>query len=410
MTVPGYLGRILAGPDGPAVGTCFQLDGGVLITAAHVLQSIGADTEGAVVSCDALNVGLPVGSATVARLDVVHDLAVLTTGHRLPATVSVLCTTDQHEPGQDVRITGTAQVPGAAQPHRHLDALGSWKGGTTCEDGSCWGRLSCQDVMLGMSGAPVRRAGDDAVIGVVSGRYNSADGWLRDSVWVARTEDLRPLLAGLTDLSVRAAPLTGAVDLVLTVSEQTVRLSGAGREVSAGHGGVREGLRAAVLDAHRERAHSPRIVRTASQTAAADLGVLSLRRAGRLLAESFLPPPVAEALGEVLRQADRQRLPVRLGIAAPGWPWLPWEALADPVEHRPLALHPLVTVYRRHDAPPVRPTAGPLRIVVAIAAPDGGDEVLDYENELRNVHAAVRGARGAAGTRAGAGGARRPDG
>jgi len=25
------------------------------------------------------------------------------------------------------------------------------------------------------------------VVGVVSGRYNSADGWLRDTVWVART-------------------------------------------------------------------------------------------------------------------------------------------------------------------------------------------------------------------------------
>ena len=37
---------------------------------------------------------------------------------------------------------------------------------------------------------------------------------------------------------------------------------------------------------------------------------------------------------------------------------------------------------------------GPLRIVVAIAAPDtGGGPVLDYERELRNVLAAVRAAR-----------------
>ena len=42
--------------------------------------------------------------------------------------------------------------------------------------------------------------------------------------------------------------------------------------------------------------------------------------------------------------------------------------------------------------------AGPLRIVVAIAAPDGGGSgVLDYEQELRTVLAAVRSARAGAG-------------
>jgi hypothetical protein len=42
----------------------------------------------------------------------------------------------------------------------------------------------------------------------------------------------------------------------------------------------------------------------------------------------------------------------------------------------------------------VRALAGPLRIVVAIAAPEtGGGAVLDYERELRNVLAAVRAAR-----------------
>ena len=39
-------------------------------------------------------------------------------------------------------------------------------------------------------------------------------------------------------------------------------------------------------------------------------------------------------------------------------------------------------------------SAGPLRVVMAIAAPiSGGGQVLDYERELRNVVAAVRGAR-----------------
>ena len=53
--------------------------------------------------------------------------------------------------------------------------------------------------MPGMSGAPVIRDSDGAVAGVVSGRYNSADGWLAGTVWVARTEDLLPLLDGIAE-------------------------------------------------------------------------------------------------------------------------------------------------------------------------------------------------------------------
>ena len=58
--------------------------------------------------------------------------------------------------------------------------------------------------MRGMSGAPVladQPGPAPVVVGVVSARYNSADGWGRDSVWVARTEDLAPLLAGLGEVT-----------------------------------------------------------------------------------------------------------------------------------------------------------------------------------------------------------------
>ena len=67
---------------------------------------------------------------------------------------------------------------------------------------------------------------------------------------------------------------------------------------------------------------------------------------------------------------------------------------AGPDGRGPLALHPLVSVYRKTAAAPGRRLPGPLRIVVAIAAPGtGGGGVLDYERELRNVLAAVRAAR-----------------
>ena len=42
--VPGYLGRVLDG-DGAPVGTCFQVAPGVLVTAWHVLDDIGAAAE-----------------------------------------------------------------------------------------------------------------------------------------------------------------------------------------------------------------------------------------------------------------------------------------------------------------------------------------------------------------------------
>jgi len=113
-----------------------------------------------------------------------------------------------------------------------------------------------------------------------------------------------------------------------------------------------------------------------------------------LLAESFLPQPVAEALAGLLRQAQREHAPVRVGVSAPGWTMLPWEAMPEPVSGRPLALHPLVSVYRRGRAGTPSPLPGPLRIVVAIASPDvDGGPLLDYEHELSSILDAVRGAR-----------------
>jgi len=47
---------------------------------------------------------------------------------------------------------------------------------------------------------------DGNVIGVVSSRYNSADGWLVGSIWVSRTEDVAPLLSGIADVVIGPVP------------------------------------------------------------------------------------------------------------------------------------------------------------------------------------------------------------
>ena len=302
-----------------------------------------------------------------------------------------------HGWSQPVVVTGVCEVDDPDHETHYLDAAGQWAGGTTRDRQVPLGRLSAKDVMRGMSGAPARRIGDDRVVGVVSARYNSTDGWLEHSVWVARTEDVQNLLVGVVDVSVEGAPDLGeAVDMVLSVTDSVVRLTGPATDVTAPHRGISPGLMAAVGDARRARARAGLVGRTIAPGAeqAESVGAVSLRRAGQLLAESFLPEPVADALTKVLRRAEAEHLPVRVGIDAPGWTQLPWEAIPDPVTSRPLALCPLVTVFRQVKAPKVRNIPGPLRILVAISAPEaGGGPLLDYERELRNVVAAVRGAR-----------------
>ncbi|MCX4094474.1 tetratricopeptide repeat protein [Nocardia sp. alder85J] len=396
--VPGFLGRILY-PGGVPAGTCFQAATGVLVTAAHVLRDVDAGYPGAVVRVDALAGGLAVFEAAVARVDEIHDLAVLTAATALTSSVAGWAATDVIELGTATVITGVSEVPDPHHDYRYLDAAGIWAGGTTRDEQVPLGRLKAESVMKGMSGGPVRRRSDDYVIGVVSQRYNSADGWARDSVLIARIEDLHPLLEGITAIEVTGPPpLTAAVDLVLTVTETRVRLHGGGIDVDAGHQGVRPGLAAAVTDVHRERTRraTTSITRTSVEQQAIEpaTGTVSLRRAGILAAESFLPPPITDALTNVLTRAVQAYVPVRIGIEPGPFPMVPWEALPDPVSSTPWALHPLITVYRRVAAGPVRAIAGPLRILVAIAAPtESGGPVLDYEHELRNVLKAVKGAR-----------------
>jgi hypothetical protein len=390
--VPGYLGRVLD-DGGTPVGTCFQVVPGALVTACHVLEDIGAGEEGAQVRVDPLAGGDPF-SAIVVRTDPLRDLAALSCGAGLPAVAGPLTATGELPLRELVHVTGHAVPDDPGHSYRFLDAPGEWAGGTTRDDAVPLGRMTATGVVPGMSGAPVVRDADGAVAGVVSGRYNSADGWLAGTVWVARAEDLAVLLDGIADIPLAWLSLGGPADLVLTVTAERVRLSGAGVDVAAAHRGVRSGLAEAVHDLRRQRGRAGLPVRADAETLAPVPGG-SLSRAAQLMGESFLPDPVRAELGRVLAAAERAHQPVRLGLAVPaGLAGLPWEALSRPDGLGPLALHPLVAVYRRADAAPARAMTGPLRIVVAIAAPDsGGGAVLDYERELRNVLAAVRAAR-----------------
>ena len=389
---PGFIGRVLNG-DGTPVGTCFQVAPGVLITALHVLDEIGAATGNAEVWVDPL-AGGDRFNAVVARVAAVHDLAVLTSDRALPTVVTDLTATDQLPLRTAVTVTGHAVPDDPGHSYRFLNASGEWAGWTTRDDAVPLGRMTSAAVVPGMSGAPVIRDSDGAVAGVVSGRYNSTDGWLAGTVWVARTEDLAALLAGITEVTVKQLRLAGPVDVLLTVTTDQVRLTGPGMDVAANHDGVRAGLAEAVNETRRSRARVGLPVRAPAEVRM-PAAELSLSRAARLLGKSFLPESVLGELGKVLAGAERAHQPVRLGLdVPPELAGLPWEALSSPDGRGPLALHPLVSLYRKTDAAAGRVLPGPLRIVVAISSPEtGGEPVLDYERELRNVLAAVRSAR-----------------
>ncbi|GHJ37716.1 serine protease [Streptomyces sp. TS71-3] len=196
--VPGYLGRVLA-PSGPPAGTCFQTEPGVLVTAHHVLSDIGAGHEGAPVRVDPL-AGGEAFEGTVTAVDAVHDLAVIRAERGLPSSVTGWARAEIQEPGTEVLVTGVPEVPDE-HDYRHLDTRGTYEGGTLRDDEVPLARIRADAVFRGMSGAPVRRMRDDRVVGVLIARYNSADDWLRNSTWAARSEDLARLLAGTAPIS-----------------------------------------------------------------------------------------------------------------------------------------------------------------------------------------------------------------
>ena len=247
-----------------------------------MLDELEAGGVESTVEVDALADGMAAFPATVERVDPLHDLAVLRAATGLPRSVPGLVATDDVAAATPVKVTGVSEVADV-HSYRYLTATGSWQEGTVRDNEVPLGRLKSPDVMPGMSGAPVRRLADDLVVGVVSGRYNSADGWLAHSVWVARTENLRPLLAGLVPIElVSRLRLDRGADLVLEVDQQRVTLRGAGREASAAHRGVGEGLRWAVREAREFRARSA-AYRALSVAEAGPVGLdePAVRRAGR---------------------------------------------------------------------------------------------------------------------------------
>ena len=152
----------------------------------------------------------------------------------------------------------------------------------------------------------------------MSGRYNSADGWLRGTVWVARTEHLAALCDGIAPIAL-ADPRSPAAAIDLVLGDRRTPASACGRRASTSSRRTRRRGRASPTPSttYAATAPAPAAARAAAVAETAAPGALALDRAGRLLAESFLPEPISPALGAALARAEARAQALRLGIACP---------------------------------------------------------------------------------------------
>ncbi|TXL88071.1 serine protease [Streptomyces sp. IB2014 016-6] len=201
-SVPLYVGRILS-PSGVPQGTCFQLAPGYLVTAWHVVQATLALGDDEALRVDRLSdPGAGRITARVAADDRRADLALLKADASFPESARLLRGARTVKQSEPVTVVGHAliQEAGDRPPVVWVEALGEWQGEASRADGVVLGRFYSRDILSGMSGAPVRQRNDDSVVGVVSARYNTSDGWLVHSVWASRVDELRSLCEGHVDL------------------------------------------------------------------------------------------------------------------------------------------------------------------------------------------------------------------
>ena len=417
---PGFIGQVLD-DDGATVGTCWLVAPGWVLTAAHVAQAAGADVVAASVTAErafsaaadraderAVTLWLRRGLAEtgaviegrVRRADTVVDLALVEIDAEAWDSAPAELADSTGLEGKTVVVTGMAELADAREDAALIasSTTGSWDGWGLFNDSLYLPKIKASGALPNMSGAPVLRAGVSTVLGLVRSRYNSADGWGRDIVWVVGSRAIeqfcRPLIGPL--LPPPPAP-TQAVHVVLRPTRETVSLvcEELDTRVVEPCRGARSRLFPASERLRLARRGLVEARRSGKQAPGGQVGeptplLDALEEIGSLMGEVFLPGAVGEALTRILAKARSQTIPVEFAVDPTECPeelrGLPWEGLRHPEVDGPLALHPLVVFYRLAVASPTpRRVDGPLRIVVAIAAPLDGEPKLDYESELRNI-------------------------
>ncbi|MET9239814.1 serine protease [Nonomuraea sp. NPDC003709] len=205
-----FLGRILDG-TGRRTGTCFQVADGYLVTAYHVIESA---SEGDSVQYESMD-GHMRSVAFLERFDSEHDIAVLKTHTKFARNVPFLALSDAQRPDTPIHLTGFAEIPDATRPSGYAEydfrrTTGTWEGvARESPSGVLMAQARADGTAVGMSGCPVLRTSDGAVVGILSNRYNTDSAWSAGRISIGRIEDLEPLLP--KDLSVaieRSSPYT----------------------------------------------------------------------------------------------------------------------------------------------------------------------------------------------------------
>ena len=422
---PGFIGQVLDG-GGATVGTCWLVAPGWVLTAAHVAQAAGADVVAASVTAERafsaaadraderavtlrLKRGLaetePVIEGRVRRADTVIDLALVEIdAESWGFAPAGLADSEDVKPKEVVVVTGAAELADAREDAALIasSTAGRWDGWGLYEDSVRLAKIIASGVLRNMSGAPVIRAKDSTVVGLVTGRYNSADGWGQGIVWVVGGRAIEQFCRPVVDSLLPLPPVpTQAVHVVLRPTRKTVSLvcEELGTQVVEPCPDARSRLFPASERLRLARRGLAEARRSGKQTPGGQVGeptplLDALEEIGSIMGEVFLPGAVGEALTRILTKARSQTIYVEFAVdltECPDLRGLPWEGLRHPEVGGPLALHPLVVFYRLAVASPTpRRVEGPLRIVVAIAAPLDGEPKLDYESELRNIVTSVR--------------------
>jgi hypothetical protein len=174
-----FLGTILDEEFQP-IGTCFQVADQVLVTAYHVIRDATGNHGTSVVWVKPIHA--PSGDpfrATVVAADEPHDLAVLRSERSFKASIPHLAYSDMQPANTKLALLGFGRMPEGTTESEfsYLPSSGRWEGTAEKSTGLVLAIAEASGVALGMSGCPILREGDQAVVGVLSGRYNSMDTW-----------------------------------------------------------------------------------------------------------------------------------------------------------------------------------------------------------------------------------------
>ncbi|GAA4607175.1 hypothetical protein BJY16_006194 [Actinoplanes octamycinicus] len=172
------VGRLVR--DGDGIGTAFVVSqDGLAATVAHVLAG-HRDAAWTFEPFAAPGVSLPVDTGLPSDEDA--DVALIQIGGTSVWHPLLLARHGEVGPGDPVHLTGFAAG------WDFDSGVGEYVGEVGAQ-GRVWAKVTCRQAQPGMSGAPVIATERQRVIGLVSERLN-ADGWNRDSVFLARTDDL----------------------------------------------------------------------------------------------------------------------------------------------------------------------------------------------------------------------------